>query len=214
MKTRTVGEVLQSERINQKISLETLATQSRIKLVLLEALEANEFTKLPAAVYVKGYIKAYARLLGFDSQPVVALLRRDFKESARGQLVPREFLKPTLRRRPLFTPMRFLAVSLIAGLLTVFGYVAWQWRGLSQPPLLVVTQPVESAQVAAKVTVKGLTQPDNVVWVQDQPVALKPDGSFTTDLVLPVEGLVTIKISATNRRGQQTIKERTVVVKY
>lgn len=214
MKTRRVGEVLQAERQAQDVSLESLAAQTRIKVSLLEALEDNRFEELPAAVFVKGYIRAYARVLGFDEKPVIALLRRDFKESARGQLIPREFLKPSHRRKPWLTPFRLMAVGFSVSALVVLSYVGWQMRSLSRPPELVVTEPTESATVAPKVTVRGLTQPENMVWVQDQPVAIRPDGSFATELVLPTEGLATIKVVTTDRKGKQTEKNRTVLVKY
>ena len=214
MKTRRVGEVLQAERQAHDVSLESLAAQTRIKVYLLEALENNDFEALPAAVFVKGYIRAYARVLGFDEKPVIALLRRDFKVSARGQLIPREFLKQSHRRQAWLTPFRLTAAGLSLAALVVLGYVGLQMRALSQPPLLVVTQPTESAVVAPKVTVRGMTQPENMVWVQDQPVALRPDGSFTTEVVLPTEGLATIKVVTSDRKGKQTLKERTVLVKY
>jgi len=214
MKTRSVGEVLQAERLAQKMSLTDLAALSRVKVDLLKALEANNFEALPAAVFVKGYIRAYARLLGFDYRPVVALLRRDFKESARGQLIPREFVKSSLRRGRWLTPIRFIALSLIVSLVIIFSYVAWQWRAVSLPPMLVITNPQESAVVAPKLLVRGITQPDNVVAINDEPVAIRPDGSFVTEIIIPTEGLATLKIKVTDRKGRQTVKERTVTVKY
>lgn len=214
MKTKTVGEVLRAERESRRVSLEWLAGKSRIRENLLTALEDNRFDELPAAVFVKSYIRAYGRLLGFDHVPVVALLRRDFRESARGQLVPREFLKPALRRQPWLTPVRLAVFTLGMIFVVVFGYLSLQWRAVTQPPTLVVTQPTESAVVAAKLVVKGLTNPESIVLVNDQPVALQADGSFATEIVLPTEGLATLKITATDRKGKQTIKERTVMVKY
>jgi cytoskeleton protein RodZ len=214
MKTRTVGELLRAERENRQVSLDLLSTKSRIKLSLLEALEANQFELLPAAVFVKGYIKAYGRLLGFDHRPVVALLRRDFKESARGQLIPREFLTPVLRRRQFMTPFRLLVIGFILFFAVLFGYLAWQWQLVNRPPQLVITEPAVSATVAAQVVVKGLAQPDTVVLVNDLPVSLKPDGSFAAEIVLPTEGLATIKVTVTDRKGKQTTKERLVMVKY
>lgn len=214
MKMRTVGEVLQAERLAQKISLTQLSALSRIKVDLLMALEANEFGALPAAVFVKGYIRAYARILDFDYQPVTALLRRDFKESAKGQLVSREFVKSSLRRGQWLTPIRFIALSAVLSLVIIFSYLAWQWQMVALPPMLVITAPSESAIVASKLVVKGMTQPDNIVVVNEEPVAIRPDGSFETEIVLPAEGLATLKITATDRKGKQTLKERTVTVKY
>ena len=85
--TKTVGELLQHEREQRHMSRTELAQKIRVKEQFLLALEENRFADLPAAVFVKGYIKGYARVLGFDPEPMLALLRRDFQESAKGKLI-------------------------------------------------------------------------------------------------------------------------------
>jgi len=214
MKTKSIGEILREEREYHRLSLEALAKRTRIRQEYLQALENNEFELLPAAAFVKGYIKTYGQVFGFDYQPLLALLRRDFKESAKGTLVPREFIKPVLRRRRWWSPLTGTVLGLGAIFIVVLGYLGVQWYNFNKPPQISVVQPTENAVVASQVLVKGKTRMDAIVTVNDQPVALQQDGSFETQIFLPTEGLNTVTIDAKDRRGKKSEIQRTVLVKF
>lgn len=214
MKTRSIGEILREEREGRRYRLEEMAKKTRIRLEYLAALEANEFEKLPSATFVKGYIKTYALLFGFDHKPLLALLRRDYKESARGKLVPREFITPVLKSRFTLHSVTFIVIFLAGVFLSLLGYVGLQWYNLTRPPELTLVSPEEQAQVASRVVVSGETNPDAIVTVNDQPVALQADGSFTTEIVLTTEGISTISVEATDRRGKVNEEVRTVYVRF
>ena len=47
-----------------------MAEVTKIRKGYLRALEENDFDGLPAAVYVRGFISEYARVLGLDTQMV------------------------------------------------------------------------------------------------------------------------------------------------
>ena len=214
MKTKTIGEILKAERQNHKISIDQLAQRTRIRKEYLMALEANQFEKLPSATFVKGYIKTYSQMFGFDYEPVLALLRRDYKESAVGTLVPREFIKPVLKKRQLWTPITFAMVALGVIFAVLLGYVGIQWYNIQKPPQLTVTQPKESDVVSAQIAVKGQTVSTAIVTVNTQPVAIRPDGTFQSDIYLPREGIHTITIEATDRRGKKSVVQRSVRVQF
>lgn len=214
MRQKTVGEMLKDERLTHRIQLAELAKRTRIRLEYLEALEENQFDLLPAATFVKGYVKIYARLFGFDPQPLLALLRRDYKESAKGKLVPREFLTPVLKKRRHLKPVTFVMIGLSAIFLTLVGYISVQWWLLQQPPRLEVSQPEELAVVGPQVEVRGSTEPEALVVINEQPVALQPDGSFQTEVSLMTEGIVTIVIQAKDEQGKTSIIQRQVQVNF
>ncbi len=214
MKTKTIGEILQDERLFHRLSVEELAKRTRIRPEYLVALEKNEFEQLPAAAFVKGYIKTYATVFGFDPQPLLGILRRDFKESAKGKLVPREFIKPVLKKRQLWTPITGFMLAISAIFLTLLLYVVVQWYRLNQPPRLAVSTPVENAFVASQVEVIGQTEPEVTVSVNNQPVALQTDGSFQTEIFLPREGIASVTVEARDRKGKSSIVQRTVYVRF
>src|SRR5258708_1867796 len=178
MKIKTVGEILRSHRQQHHLELEEFSKMTRIRLENLEALENDQFEKLPSAVFVKGYIKTYATIFGFDYQPVLALLRRDFKESAVGKLVPRDFIKPLLKKRRTWAPITMVFLALAIIFLTLVGYVGVQWYNIQKPPKLEVFSPQENEFVSSHIEVKGQTVNDAIVAVNAQPVAIQQDGTF------------------------------------
>jgi len=214
MQTKTVGSILREEREFHRVALSDFAKLTRIKTEYLAALEANHFPELPAAPFVRGYIKTYGQTFGFDYQPLLAMLRRDYKESAKGQLVPREFIKPLLKRRLIWTPTTLTVIGLIVVFLTLISYVGWQWYNLQKPPILKVTKPETNAVVAAQVEVAGSAAKEAVVSVNAQPVELDSNGQFLTQIYLPRDGINTITIEARDRRGKSTIVQRTIRVEY
>ncbi len=60
------GDVLRHKRLQLGASLEQAATESRIRLEYLEAIESGETTHIPQ-VYLNGYIRSYARYLGLPA---------------------------------------------------------------------------------------------------------------------------------------------------
>ena len=62
----TAGDMLREERLRQNISEKEVGDQLHITAHYVRALESNNYEKLPGAVFVKGYLKAYASLLNLD----------------------------------------------------------------------------------------------------------------------------------------------------
>jgi cytoskeletal protein RodZ len=214
MKTKTIGEMLREARTFHRLSVEDFSKRTRIRAEYVTALENNQFDQLPAATFVKGYIKTYGTVFGFDYQPLLGLLRRDYKESARGKLVPREFIKPVLKKSPLSTPVTVAVLVLTTLFLSLISYIGFQWYNLNKPPELRITNPADNAAVASQVLVEGITTPEAIVSVNAQPVSLQPDGSFKTEILLPREGITSITVEATDRRGKTSIVQRTVFVQF
>ena len=67
----SIGETLREARHNKKASLEDAARATKIKLDILERLEADEFNQLAAPMYTKGFLKLYAEFLGLDAPAIV-----------------------------------------------------------------------------------------------------------------------------------------------
>ncbi|MGQ9646235.1 MAG: helix-turn-helix domain-containing protein [Thermodesulfobacteriota bacterium] len=65
------GKTLRQIRERMSIDLETIAQQTRISVKTLESIEAEDIEKLPALVYLKGFLKGYAQSLGLDPRKVV-----------------------------------------------------------------------------------------------------------------------------------------------
>lgn len=64
------GQVLTRLRENRGITIEAIAQRTKITMTHLRAIEANQYDRLPARVYVRGFVTQYARFLGLPSDRV------------------------------------------------------------------------------------------------------------------------------------------------
>lgn len=67
-----VGTTLRTAREHRGIPLPRLAATTKIPVGILEALERNDFDRLPHGIFVRGYIRACARELGLEPEALVA----------------------------------------------------------------------------------------------------------------------------------------------
>ncbi|MDX2228394.1 MAG: DUF4115 domain-containing protein [Leptolyngbyaceae cyanobacterium bins.349] len=67
---KQIGDYLQQVRETQAVPLEKVAKDTFIPLRLLQALEIGDGARLPEPVYIKGFIRRYADVLGLDGQEV------------------------------------------------------------------------------------------------------------------------------------------------
>jgi cytoskeleton protein RodZ len=65
------GSQLREARHEAKTSLEEVAARLHLDRGMVRALEENDFDKLPAATFVRGYIRSYARLLDLPPGPIL-----------------------------------------------------------------------------------------------------------------------------------------------
>jgi len=70
------GARLRQQREARHVDLLAIATQTRIKLALLEALERDDLSHWPSGIFRRAYVRTYAEFIGLD--PDVAL--REFLE--------------------------------------------------------------------------------------------------------------------------------------
>ncbi|MGI8989308.1 MAG: RodZ domain-containing protein [Bryobacteraceae bacterium] len=68
----SIGETLRRERLRLGLDLAHVADRTKIGTRLLQAMEADDFDKLPGGVFSRSFIKQYARILGLDEEAIAA----------------------------------------------------------------------------------------------------------------------------------------------
>lgn len=89
-----LGERLRSARKARALTLEQAAFTLRLEEQVLRALEDERYEVLGAAVFVRGHLKAYAKLLGLAEDTVLSAYRAADPASAAPPKVTREIEKP------------------------------------------------------------------------------------------------------------------------
>jgi cytoskeleton protein RodZ len=97
---REIGDYLSQVRQQQAVPLEEVAARTFIPLRLLKALEAGQPDILPEPVFVQGFIRRYADLLGLDG----IALARSFQTEPK-PVAPEPIAEPQSQVMPDPTPM-------------------------------------------------------------------------------------------------------------
>ncbi len=69
---RSVGARLRRERELRNMSVEEVVRATRIPLASIEKLEGDRFDDLPGEVFVRGFLRGYARAVGLSPDEVLA----------------------------------------------------------------------------------------------------------------------------------------------
>ena len=75
--SETVGEILHNKRKEIGLSLDEITEKLNLDSYLIELLENNDYEKFKVETYLKGYLRAYAKVLGIDGDRIIKL----YKES-------------------------------------------------------------------------------------------------------------------------------------
>ena len=120
---QSIGDRLRLAREQKDMSLEDVASQTRIPVRHLQHIEREEWDALPAATYCIGFARNYANAVGLDG----AELSRELRErigGPRSRTPAPEYYEPA---DPARVPPRALAlVAAIIALVLVVGYLLWR----------------------------------------------------------------------------------------
>jgi cytoskeleton protein RodZ len=127
----TIGEQLRLARDERGIALREISNQTRISMRYLEAIETDDYKRLPGGIFNRSFVKAYARCVGFDEKQAAEGYARLMREQ--GQSIDDVDLSPhhskvytdaPATRSPVLTV--FLAILILA-ILTLGALAAVHW---------------------------------------------------------------------------------------
>ena len=75
-----VGSELKAARKKAGITVEVISKRTKIQVTKLVALEKNDFKNLPTGLYLFAVVRAYAREVHIDPEPIVERLRAEFAD--------------------------------------------------------------------------------------------------------------------------------------
>ncbi len=208
----TLGEKLKKLRQQYRMSYAEIAKATRIQAKYLEYLENGEYEKLPAEVYVKGFLKSYARHLGLEDE---AFLKLYEKEKHIRENLGQETVASTAVRYPamnvwIITPRTVFIILLVLVLGGTFTYLFTEFRSFVAEPRLLITEPLSGSTLSESVTtLRGQTDPGTVVTANGEPVFVTDTGEFGEEVTLQ-QGMNRIVVRATNRF--EKMKEVTVTL--
>lgn len=205
VRSLTLGEKLKKIRAEYRISLTEVSRNTGIRLQYLEHLENGEYGKLPADVYIRGFLRSYAQFLGADPK---SLLRMYERERSIDRNLGKEPEISTVSRPKHFsffvvTPKLIGAVVVSFFVLGVGFYLYREYRAFVAEPYLVVLEPRSGQSVSEdEITVAGKTDKDAKLFLNGQPTLVDESGLFRETLHLQ-PGANALSLRVVNRFGKE-----------
>src|SRR5260370_29389077 len=75
-----IGEKLRLEREARGIALRDISEQTRISMRYLEAIEVDDYRRLPGGIFNRSFIRAYAKFIGYDENEAIEDYMRTLRE--------------------------------------------------------------------------------------------------------------------------------------
>lgn len=204
----TLGEKLTKFRSEARLTIADTAKATKIQAKYIEALEKGQYEKLPADVYVRGYLRSYARYLNIDESMLVRLYdqERNITSNIR-PVVPKRNVFATTNNRTYTLSPRTLVLGLIGIIvLSVAAYLWFQFRQFTTEPLLSISEPNPNAVVEGNTTVlRGKTDRGTQVTVNNEATFVTPEGNFEETITLQ-NGVNQVTVRAVNRFEKEKVE--------
>ncbi|MGI8931752.1 MAG: helix-turn-helix domain-containing protein [Sphingomicrobium sp.] len=126
----TVGEQLRAAREAKGLTVEDVASSTRIPTRHLQALEDSEWNKLPAATYSIGFAKSYATAVGLERAEIADQLRAEM-----GSELPAHFTTATTEPLEIAEGNRSMPKGVLLGALIALAVVISLFTWLSNREL-------------------------------------------------------------------------------
>lgn len=204
----TLGEKLSKFRSEARLTIADMAKATKIQAKYIDSLEKGLYEKLPADVYVRGYLRSYARYLNIDEGTLIRLYEqeRNIKTNIRPESPLSNVFDKKTKRTYTLSPRTLILGAIVCIVIGVAAYLWFQFRQFTTDPLLSISEPNPNRVVESNsVTVRGKTDRGTQVTVNNEATFVSPEGNFEESINLQ-NGLNQITIRAVNRFDKERVE--------
>ena len=211
----TLGEQMQKLRDERRLSLAEISKGTKIQTKYLQYFEDGEYMKLPADVYVRGFLRSYANYMGLPENSLIKQFERekDIHKNIK-KIVEEEKNGSFINFSAFIITPKLIVVSVISLVaMASFGYLYFQVNNFVSTPRLAIIKPMDGVLVEGSGThIVGVAEKDALVFINDQPVLVNEKGEFSEDVGLK-DGINAISVKARNKFSKETTQNISVSAK-
>ena len=167
----SVGLRLQKARMEKKLSQVQVAEKLFLTTQIIECLDDGAFERIPKKAFIRGYIRAYARVVGLEGSALVAAYDAEVggDEGQEGEAtILMNAEDPSLAKNPIFRAGAMGIAVLVIVVLFVWMVMSGGQRDRSGPPPSSVKATSPSAG-QARVETSSTTTPGSSVGNENSP---------------------------------------------
>lgn len=207
----TLPEYLKAARESFSYDLKHVAKITNISPKFIENLEQGYYHRLPADVYVHGFLRKLAEL--YRTQADVLIEQYKKERGVHDQITKKAEVayKSYTDSKFEVTPKTLTFAGLGLFVLFIFGYLFYQVHALNQPPRITITQPQDGARItSSSVIVQGHVDIGATLSMNDQQIFVDSEGNFKQPISIS-PGEKVLLFSAKNNFGKESTKQLVVI---
>lgn len=163
------------------VTLEEISAATRISIRFLKSIEDEEFSRLPGGIFNRSFLRAYARYLGLDEDPLLA----EYQQAARdrGEVDLSQFSPARANSLPEPKSHHTLWGAVAAAVLLVIGIGLWRHSRRPAPiPAAQQAAATKSTRGDHPAEAPAASQvPPKITQVAASPPAANPAGGAATE---------------------------------
>jgi len=192
----SVGRALQQARIAAGLTVDDVSSATRVRIAIVHAIEADDFTPSGGDVYARGHIRMLARAVHLDPEPLIA--QYDAEHGGRPAPTPAAPLFEAERIRPERRGPNWTA-AMVAAIVVVIGFVGFTAFKGGDDGNDAKSQVADGASPAVSKSATAKPQ-------KEKPAAPSGEPSDSAIAAAP-QDKVTVQVSAPNGRSWISAKD-------
>lgn len=205
-----IGEILKDARQKTGLSLKMVAKHISVNKKYLEAIEKDDWEKLPGEIYAKNFLKKYCNFLkmnqnelNIDWEKISCFKHKNHKESFTKKTRIFDFLN-------LPKTLRIILIAIITLIIVI--YLIWQINEIIHAPEITIFSPNSDITISTNtLVITGQTEPEVRLKINNEVMVL--DENYNFEQILNLQpGLNTIKIEGKKKYSKTQIIERKIIV--
>lgn len=217
IKSLTLGEKMKKARNDKRITLSEISRNTKIQMEYLENLESGDYKRLPADVYVRGFLKSFAEYVGINEEYLIKSFNKE--KSIQKNIQGNE--KNEISKVKNINLSRFYispkVVSIVIISLFFMGLAFYLYKNLDNfvsNPSLVILNPENNTIINnSSVMVSGKTDAGNDLFINNQSVMVDENGGFGESIILR-EGINVITVKSVNQFNKETTQSISIEAHY
>ena len=220
----SIGNIFKKARESQGLNIQQIAAHLNIGSTHLEAIEENDMEHLPPKVYAVGFVRAYADLLGLDSEKMAYLFKvqvygkkqtdheKHIVKSEGKSVQFQDMLSSKLNLVP-FVLAGLVAVGFVGGVLYLL--IGWILTPSNEGQLGIPDVPLDMMEQISQPNQDFVTNDgdnDEINPVEPMDIIIKPDDGRDSYGVEPLQSALTFKFLQDNWVEIRSVKNGKLLI--
>lgn len=178
------GAQLAAQRMLRDYSQEYVAGKLHLRVRIIELLEADDYDNMPEPVFIKGYLRAYAKLLGVPADPLLNTFNAIYSDESKAERTLWQSRRPSNKAEYL---IRWATILLSLGVLVAVG----MWWESSRDNSSILPEKIEQP-IAVKQPIAASHEPEIRLTELSKIRPTLPESNTHSDSILANEAKVDV----------------------